>query len=190
MSCVVALLLGLLLWMAPAYGQTAPAAPGASVAPRRPGMMDAGPPPAPPALPHPATEAQLREFLQLTDASHQVHSELTSGLANMRARVPPYYPPAVLNEIGSQFDALDVVHIYLPWYQAYLSEQDMSALLAFYRTDAGKHYASVQGEVLSGAERSLGTAAQTIVQTVLLKHKDEIDAAKKAYEDKQTPAPK
>lgn len=149
--------------------------------------MDAGPPPPPAPLPHPTTEAQLKEFLQLTDASNRVHRELDGGLANMRARVPPYFPASVLTEIQTNFQAIDLVHIYLPYYQAYVSEPDMTALLAFYRTDAGKHYASIQGQLLSSAQGALGNEAQTIVQTALVKHKDEIEAAKKAYDSQSAP---
>jgi hypothetical protein len=160
--------------------------------PRTNMMKDTGPPPPPPPpapLPHPTTEVQLREFLQLTDASNRVHKELSGGLEGMRQRLPPFFPSDVLTEIETNFGAIDLVHLYLPWYQAYLSEQDMNALLVFYRTDAGKHYASVQGTLLSGAQTALGADAQRIVQTALIKHKDEIEAAKKAYDSKSAPAP-
>jgi hypothetical protein len=150
-------------------------------------MVDAGPPPPPAPLPHPTTEAQLREFLALTDATDRVHKEMVQATEGMRHRAPAYVPATVWDEIENGLKTLDIVQVYLPYYQAYISEQDMTALLAFYRTDAGKHYASVQGTLLSGIQQRLAGTAQTIVQGTVMKHKDEIEAARKQAEQSQAP---
>ncbi len=126
----------------------------------------------------------------MTDAAGHVHKDMDQAVDSMRARAPAYFPPSVLNEIGANLRALDVVQVYLPYYQAYVSEQDMNALLVFYRSDAGKHYASVQGTLIGGAQSRLSAEVHMTVQSTLLKHKDEIEAAKKSYEEKAAPASK
>jgi hypothetical protein len=180
--------LGLLL-SAAMWAQTAK--PHAATGGRAPvtGLKDTGPPPPPPALPQPTTEAQLREFLLLTDASNRIHEDLKQATNMLRSRFPPYIPGDVWQDLQGKLQGLDIVKAYLPYYQGYISEKDMNALLAFYRTDAGKHYAAVQGTLLTTAQLRLSAEAQAIMENVLVKHKDEIEAAKKKSEGQTSPAP-
>lgn len=172
----------------------APGTPSPAARAQAPTMAENGLPPVPPPLPHPTTEAQLREFLALTDAPDRVHKEMVQATEGMRRRAPAYVPAVVWDEIETGLKTLDIVQIYLPYYQAYISEQDMTALLAFYRTEAGKHYAATQATLLTGLQAKLAVTAQNIVQSTVAKHKDEIEAARKQAEQQQapgsTPAPK
>jgi hypothetical protein len=137
---------------------------------------------APPAPAHPATQEQVREYLALTGIVTGSRRSMESNIEAMQARAMPYYPASFWEDMRSQLLKLDLVAIYTPVLQRYLSQENMAAMLTFYRSPAGKLFLSVQPEMSHDAEMALRSRGAEVAQGVYAKHKAEIDAAKKKYE--------
>ncbi len=140
---------------------------------------------------HPATEAQVKEYLEVTGTTGRVEKNLAQVVTVIRSKAPAYFPASVWEDVGAGLRSIDVVKACLPAFQGAISEQDMAAVLAFFRTEPGKRYALAQGPILGGTQTLLNQQIQSVVQAAITKHKDEIEAAKKAAEAGQTaPEPK
>ena len=135
--------------------------------------------PAPPA--HPATEEQVREYLTLTGIVTGSRKSMESNVDSMQATAAPFIPADFWSDLKSSLQKMDLLAIYTPVLQRYLSQENMAAMLTFYRSPAGKVFLSVQPRIADEAETALRGKGSQVGQTVFARHKDEIEAAKKKY---------
>ena len=80
------------------------------------------------------------------------------------------------------FDKADMVPIFLPVYQHHVSEQEMAAVLSFYKTPAGKHFLDAQPMMASEAQQLIAQQGREIGHDVYLKYKDQIEEGKRQYD--------
>jgi hypothetical protein len=137
---------------------------------------------------HPATEAQLREYFALTNFARVSHGAMSNVIRAQRATAPPYLPSSFWDDMNDAVNKLDVVAVNTPIYQEYLSEEDLTAILAFYHSPAGKKLLEEQPVIISAAQVIMRARGEAIGKAVYLRHKEEIDAAKKAF-DAEHPTP-
>ncbi|MGA8937943.1 MAG: DUF2059 domain-containing protein [Acidobacteriaceae bacterium] len=135
---------------------------------------------APPA--HPATADQIREYMALTGASKTTHDLFNTSVTAMQATSAPWYPASFWTDLRSEFLKLDIVTLYAPYYQRYVSQADMQAAIDFYRSPAGKNLLAVQPLIVRDAKVIMQKKGEDIGIEVYNRHKDEIEAAKKQYE--------
>ena len=139
---------------------------------------------------HPATEAQLREYFDLTGFVRTSQQVMTNMIRAQRATAAPYYPASFWDDMNDQITKLDLVSVNIPIYQEYFSEQDMAAILAFFHSPAGVKLRQDQPVIVSAAQVIIRGRAEALGKAVYLRHKDEIDAARKAFNaEHPTPAP-
>lgn len=128
---------------------------------------------APPA--HPATEAQIREYLALNHAIDTAHQLIKDDLRTSRATSAPYFTPGFWDDMETALMQIDLVPYFVPAYQKYFSEEDMAATIAFYKSPAGQHLLAAQSSIASAARASLVTAGREAGIEVGKKHADEIE---------------
>ena len=128
---------------------------------------------------HPATPEQVREYLTVTNADALSHAIMSQLLGSMRAAANPAIPPSVWNEMDEQFKKMDLIAAVLPAYQRYLSQEDMAAILAFYRSPAGRNILESQPYIRSLTQESLQKAGREIGEKAARDHMDEIIALQK-----------
>jgi len=172
------ILFTLLTSICPLLGaQTAPAGPQMSPA------ADAGlPPPA-----HPATEAQIREYLAMTRAIENAHKAMASGIRANRATSAPYFTASFWDDMEEAVMEIDLAALIVPAYQKYFSEEDMAATLAFYKTPAGQRLLAAQPPIGAAVTSAAQEAGQIAGRQVALKHRDEIQALMKSSQAAQPP---
>jgi uncharacterized protein len=139
-------------------------------------------PPAEKAPEHPCTEAQVREYLTETGGDQAAHIIMLNMARSSRQAAPPYFPAAFWDEMQGAFEKTDLIPVFLPAYQQHISEEEMAAVLAFYKTPAGKHFLDDQPVMASEAQRMLAQQGREIGHDIYLKYKDQIEEGKKQFE--------
>ena len=186
---------------ATALGQQAPAptekpapAPASSAAPApttgttqaaTPGSAPAATAPKEKPPEHPCTEAQVREYLAETGGAQAAKVIMLNMARTSRASAPPYFPPAFWSEMIDAFEKADLTKVFLPVYQEHISEEEMGAVLTFYKTPAGKHFLDSQPVMAADAQRLLAQQGRELGHDVYMKYKDQIEEAKKQYDARQ-----
>jgi hypothetical protein len=84
--------------------------------------------------------------------------------------------------MNNEFQKVDFVSICVPIYQKYLSQEDMAAIIAFYRSPAGQRILATQGPITRDAQVVMQKAGQEIGERVAERHAAEIEAAEKKYD--------
>lgn len=138
---------------------------------------------APPA--HPATEAQIREYLALTHAIDTAHQLIKDDLRTSRTTSAPYLTSGFWDDMETALMQIDLVPYFVPAYQKYFSEEDMAATIAFYKSPAGQRLLAAQSSISAAAKESLTAAGRAAGMEVGKKHADEIERLMK----QQQPAP-
>jgi TonB family protein len=163
--------------LSPLLAQTVPAGPQMSAA--------ANADPAPPA--HPATEAQIREYLAMTHAIENAHKTIAVGIQGSRATSAPYFTASFWDDMEKAVMDIDLAALIVPAYQKYFSEEDMAAMLAFYKTPAGQRLLTAQPLISAAVAGAAREAGQMAGREVGLKHQDEIQSLMKSSQAAQAP---
>ena len=132
---------------------------------------------------HPATPEQVREYFQLVHLDKSVHGAMEQMLKASRATAPPYFPDSVWEDMSKTFASYDLLSEMVPIYQRHISQEDMAAILTFYRTDSGKRLLEAQPAMVAEAQATFPAVGRKLGQEVAARHMEEIQAAKKKYED-------
>lgn len=169
---------------APASSTATPASPAASQA-TTPATAPAATAPKEKPPEHPCTEAQVREYLSETGGAQAAKVIMMNMARTSRASAPPYFPPAFWSEMIDSFEKADLIKVFLPVYQEHISEDEMGAVLTFYKTPAGKHFLDAQPVMAADAQRLLAQEGRELGHDVYLKYKDQIEEAKKQYDAQQ-----
>ncbi len=161
-----------------------PAPPPKPVPPRPPAGAKPGQPP-PPA--HPLTPAQAREIMQLTGTDQIKNKLIENVMQYTQHAFPPYVPSDVREDVHSSLEKMDIETPTVAIYQRYLSAEDAEKTIEFYKTPAGKDLVLVTPLLMGEIQQSALKQGQQTFQAVMERHKTEIEAAQKTY-DQQHPA--
>ena len=142
-----------------------------------PGGKQGPPPPA-----HPITAAQAREIMQLT-GTDQIKNKLIENVMQYTQRAfPPFVPPDVKEDVRASLEKMDVDTPTIAIYQKYLSTEDAEKTIEFYKTPAGKDLLQATPTVMNEIQQAALKQGQQTFQTTMERHKTEIEAAQKTYE--------
>ena len=142
-----------------------------------------------PAAPlHPITTVQVHEMMRLT-GTDMLKDRLVENILNYFQKVfPPFIPQDVRDDLKTSLDKMDVDTSTVSVYKRYLSTEDATRIIAFYSTPAGKDLLKVDPIILSQIQHSALEQGQDTVKAVIARHKTEIEAAQKTYEDQHKSA--
>lgn len=162
--------------------QTAP--PSKPVPPMPTAGVKPGQPP-PPA--HPLTTAQAREMMQLMGTDQVKNKLIENVMQYTQHAFPPFVPSDVREDVHNSLEKMDVETPTIAIYQKYLSTEDADKAIAFYKTPTGKSLLLVTPIVMGEIQQASLKQGQQTFQAVMERHKTEIEAAQKTYEQ-QHPA--
>jgi uncharacterized protein len=135
---------------------------------------------------HPVTPEQVREILNLTGAL-DVKQQMLDGLLPHVKTMLPYMPQSVLDDIQRSMAIADFDGAVIRAYQKRLSTEEAAQIIAFLRTPAGRKMASVLPQVQDEGQQAGAELGQQVMLEVIRRHQAEIEAAKKRYQQEQTP---
>jgi hypothetical protein len=104
----------------------------------------------------PAKEADIRQLMEVTGVSNLGDQLLSAGIAQFRASVLESQPDnprakqfadAFAARFQKHFDPHSVIETVLPIYEKHLSNEDLKALLSYYRSPFGQRMLKVLPEV-------------------------------------------
>jgi hypothetical protein len=160
---------------------TAPSAPSAAAKPATPAA------PAIPAPEHPITEAQVHELEEL-NGSNKLKDQLTEYfLRNFRQA--PFMPKDVIDDLTASLAKVDVETEVANTYKKYISTEDATRIIEFYRSHAGKALIKAEPQINQEVQRNTMQAGQQAARAVIEKHRAEIDAAQKAWQQQHSGTP-
>jgi len=156
----------------PASSTPAPA--GASSAPQVPA--------------NPLTEAQAKEMLEMTGAAN-LKEQLSKGMMNYIHTSMPFMPKDVSDDLDQAFQKLDLETPIIAIYKQHISADDAVAIIAFYKTPAGKNMIQAMPTILQQTQQTGVQLARKTAQDVMERHRPEIEAAAKTYQQEHAPQP-
>jgi hypothetical protein len=176
--------LGCFLLAGAAFAQQASTPAPASATPKAAGPIKQAP--AGPA--HPLTDAQAQEMLAVTGAD-KIKAEMTqSMLAYFQARAP-FLPKDVTDDLQQSFQKMDLSAPIVAIYKQHISAEDATNIIAFYKTPAGKNLMNTLPDILQQSQMASMQLGQKTVQEVMARHRPEIEAAAKQYQQEHAPKP-
>jgi hypothetical protein len=137
---------------------------------------------------HPLTEAQAHEMLDLTGAS-RIKGQLTQGYMNYIHSTMPFLPKDVNDDLEQSFGKLDLETPIIAIYKQHISTDDAQAIIAFYKTPAGKDMIDAMPAILQQQQQVAVQEGRKTAQDVIQKHRPEIEAAAKKYQEEHAPKP-
>ena len=164
------------------------AAPGAATAPATGAnaASSASTQATPPA--HPITIDQTREMYDLMGFKNTMNGMLMQTIA-MQKQAAPFVPEDVWTDLQTSFGNVDYVSIFQPIYAKYLSQEDAAKSLEFYRTPAGHHMLEVMPPLMHDIMLASQQKGQQVGREVIDRHRTEIEAAQKKYQQEHEPQP-
>lgn len=84
-------------------------------------------------------ERDIRRFLEITGARQLAAQTLKQTIGVYRKSMPNV-PAKFWDELIAQFDASELIDQLVPVYDKHLSQEDLTALIAFYESPAGRSY--------------------------------------------------
>ena len=168
---------------APAASKAAAASSSSSAAKGAAGSDAASQAPA-----HPLTDAQAHQMLQLTGAD-KIKGQLTTGYMNYIHTSMPFLPKDVTDELQQSFDKLDLDTPIIAIYKQHISTDDAEAIIAFYKTPAGKDMIDAMPAILQQQQQVAVQEGRKTASDVIQKHRPEIEAAAKQYQEEHAPKP-
>lgn len=135
-----------------------------------------------PTMAHPITLDQVHEMLELTGAMNMSKQMLQGLMPLLQQSMPPYMPADVMEDIQKSLMGADLESGIVHAYQAHLSTDDGTAIIAFYKTAAGQRLLAAMPQIMKESQQTGGQLGQQIVEQVLEKHRAEIEAAKTKYD--------
>jgi hypothetical protein len=136
---------------------------------------------------HPITLEQTKEMFELMHFRSTMARMLHANLQEQRRRAP-FIPEDVWQDFETSFGKADFVSVFLPVYQKYLSQEDATKALAFYRTPTGQHVLAVMPPLMQDVGEAAQTKGDQIAQQVFERHHQEIEDAQKKFSQQGAPA--
>jgi len=123
---------------------------------------------------HPATADQIREYLELTHAVDKMHKLISQNVKSARITSAPYFTGGFWDDMEKAVLDVDLVTPIISSYQKYYSQEDMAALIAFYKSSAGQRMLAAEPHIAADLDATLRQAGAQAGRQVGEKHKDEI----------------
>lgn len=134
---------------------------------------------------NPITPAQIKEMQQLTGAEAMKKRIVSLALQSYRSQFPPYVPADVIDDLSKTLQSVDLESRAAEIYPKYISTEDATQIITFYKSPAGQRMIAAQPYMASELQRSAIQIAQQTARDVMMRHKDEIEAAQKKYIEEQ-----
>ena len=137
---------------------------------------------------NPLTDAQAKEMLEMTGAAN-LKDQLSHGMMNYLSSNMPFMPKDVTEDLNQSFAKLDLDTPIIAIYKQHISANDAVAIIAFYKTPAGKNMIQAMPEILQQTQQTGIQLARKTAQDVIDRHRPEIEAAAKQYQAEHAPKP-
>ena len=98
-----------------------------------------------------AKEKKVRTLLELSGASQQGRQVMDAMLAQFEQM--PELPKGFIAEFKRIAKPADLVELIVPIYSKHLTEGDVDALIAFYKSPAGQRFVGAQPEITRESDR-------------------------------------
>ncbi len=125
--------------------------------------------------------------MQLTGVD-QIKQRLVDNVTANIQRFPPFVPEDVKQDVRTSVEKVDIDGPAVTTYQKYLSTEDATKVIEFYKTPAGKDLLAVTPELSSEIQQNALKSGRDAFQGAIQRHQAEIEAAQKTYQA-QHPAP-
>ena len=184
---ITVLTLGSLLFVGAAFAQQKPSGnPPSGNPPSTPATVKTEAVPAPPA--HPLTDAQAKAMLDVT-GEVAMKGQLTNGIMNYVHASMPFLPQDANDDLVQSFQKLDLDTPIIAIYKQHISVEDADAIIAFYKTPAGKNMMQIYPQLLLQSQQAGVQLMRKTAQEALERHRPEIEAAAKQYREEHAPRP-
>jgi hypothetical protein len=130
----------------------------------------------------PATDASVRELLDLTGAGSigvQVMQQMLPGLKNLAPELPEAFWDGFMKEANPD----ELVNLVVPIYQKHFSEEEIAELLRFYRSPTGMKVTETLPQVMQESMLAGQEWGQRLAVKVMERARAEREAAKEAAKE-------
>jgi uncharacterized protein len=135
---------------------------------------------------HPLTDAQAHEMLEIT-GGNKIKGQLTAGYMNFIQSRMPFLPKDVSDELQQSLAKMDLDTPIIAVYKQHISTDDAAAIIAFYKTPAGKSMIDALPEILQQQQQLAMQEGRKTADDVIQKHRPEIEAAANKYREEHSP---
>ncbi len=143
----------------------------------------------PPPPEHPLTNEQAHQLMELTGTS-KLKPELIENMHKYFARsFPPFVPQDVKDDLNASIDKMDVDTPVLAVYKKYISTEDATKAIEFYKTPAGHRIAESESALTAEVQRAATQVGQQTAKEAIDRHRPEIEAAQKKYQEEHAAKP-
>ncbi|MGC2638272.1 MAG: TonB family protein [Acidobacteriaceae bacterium] len=138
---------------------------------------------------NPITAEQTQELMQLTGMAAMQRKMMDGLMPILRQSMPPYMPEDVLTDFEDRLVGGDMQALVVQSYQKHFSQEDADAMIAFYKTPAGRRAILMMPVLMKELQDGGAHLGQETMQKVLEAHHLEIEQAKQKYEQEHPWAP-
>jgi TonB family protein len=138
---------------------------------------------------HPITPEQAQELMELTGLTTLQRKMIEGLMPTLRQSMPPYIPDDVLTDFEDRLVGGDMQALVVEAYQRHFSSEDADAMIAFYKTPAGRRAILMMPVLMKELQQGGAQLGQETMQKVLEAHHLEIEQAKQKYEQQHPWAP-
>jgi TonB family protein len=138
---------------------------------------------------HPITPDQAQQLMQLTGIAALQRKMLDGLMPSLRQSMPPYMPDDVLTDFEDRLVGGDMQALIVSAYQRHFSSEDADAMIAFYKTPAGRRAVLMMPVLMKELQEGGAQLGQETMRKVLEAHHLEIEQAKEKYEQEHPWAP-
>ena len=137
---------------------------------------------------NPLTDAQAKQMLEMTGAL-QMKEQLLHSVMNYFRTAMPFMPKDVSDDLETSFGKLDLETPIIAIYKEHISTSDADAIIAFYKTPAGKNMIEAMPAIMQQSQQVGLQLGRKTAQEVVERHRPEIEAAAKQYQQEHAPKP-
>jgi primase-polymerase (primpol)-like protein len=118
---------------------------------------------------------------QVTGVKDMQKRIVSSAMQFYRSQFPPFMPQDVIDDLTKSLENADLNAQAKTIYPKYISTEDASKIIEFYKTPTGQRMVAAQPEMTTEMQRSSIQIAQQTAKDVIERHKPEIEAAQQKY---------
>ena len=170
------------------FAQQPPSATSQSTAPAKAPAQSGAATPATPPPANPLSDAQAKQMLEMTGAIN-MKEQLLHSVTNYFSTAMPFMPRDVSDDLQQSFEKLDLETPIIAIYKQHISSDDAVAIIAFYKTPAGKDLIQSMPAIMQQSQQVGLQLGRKTAQEVVERHRTEIEAAAKKYQEEHAPKP-
>ncbi|MGB7136329.1 MAG: DUF2059 domain-containing protein [Acidobacteriaceae bacterium] len=129
---------------------------------------------------HPVTAPQVYEILRLT-GTDPMKQQMVDEMLPYLKQMMPYMPDDVVADCERSLKAADFQGAMIHSFQQHLSREDAAAIIAFYKSPAGRRMIATMPQILNEGQQAGSELGQKLMLQVIQRHKAEIDEAAAHY---------